>query len=193
MSDMKDLVLELIPHAPKMGLYTLPDIPADKLRNALSDYASTVHREEVLALYDATLLGNAKDGAVFTADRLVFQNNNLEPAQTVRYEDIIHIETRRKLLGGRTLQLDVNRGRATVNLAIDFSAKADAAQYVARFLQEALHRGIAAEMDRPAATQPRTSSGSDIAAVEQVLNALRSDGSLTEEDYERILRVLQER
>lgn len=188
---MKDLVLEFIPHAPKMGLYTLPDIPADKLRNALRDYATSVHREEVLALYDATLLGNAKDGAVFTSDRLVFQNNNLEPAQTVRYEDIIHVDTRRKLLGGREVNIDVNRGRATVRLTLDFSARADAAEYVARFLREALHRGVAAEMDRPSKNAQQTPSGSDIVAIERALNELQANGSLTSEDYERILRVLK--
>lgn len=188
---MRNLVQELIPNAPKMGLYTRPDIPSDKLRNALSDYAKSVHQEEVLALYDATLLGNAKDGAVFTADRLVFQNNNLEPAQTVRYEDIIHVDTRRKLLGGRQINLDVNRGRATVTLTLDFSAKAAAAEYVARFLQEALHRSVAAEMDTPPAAAQRTPSGSNLPVIEQALDELRSSGSLTTEDHERILRVLR--
>ena len=68
---MNDLVRDLIPHAPQMGLYVGPDIPADKRRNALQDYADEMTPDEVLALYDATLMGNAKDGALFASDRFL--------------------------------------------------------------------------------------------------------------------------
>ena len=47
---MKDLILELIPHAPQMGLYVIPSIPPDKLRNALHDYAPSMQPDEVVAL-----------------------------------------------------------------------------------------------------------------------------------------------
>jgi hypothetical protein len=127
-----------------------------------------------------------------TTDRLIFQNNDLEPAQTVRYEDVIHVDTRRKLLGGRKLDIDVNRGRATVTLTLDFSGKPDAAEYVARFLQEALHRGAAHEMDTPLRDASQPANRSDIQAIERALEGLRSSGSLTAEDYNRIMGVVRE-
>lgn len=186
---MKALILELIPHAPQMGLFTAPDIPDDRLRNALRDYAKDVRREDVLALYDSTLLGHAKDGAVFMADGLVFQNNNLEETQVVKYADIVAVDSRRRLLGGRKVTIEVNRGRATIMLTIDFSGKPDAAQYVERFLNEAMIRGAAAEMDRPAAAN-RTATGSDKVKVRQALEDLRSSGVLSESDYRALADLL---
>lgn len=195
---MKDLLLELIPNAPKLGLYTAPEIPPDKLSNALSDYAAGVHREDVLALYDATLLGNAKDGAVFTATEMVFQNNALEPAQTIRYDDLVHVEMHKRLLGGRRVQVDVNSGRASVTFTIDFSGKSEAAEYVSRFLQEAMLQTTAREMDRPnVGVQPasqggKTGSGSDIQAVSAALGKLLSDGKLSDVDHKELLDLLKE-
>ena len=76
---MLGLITDLIPHAPKLGLFVAPRIPAKKLRNAIEDYAPQLEPDDVLALFDATLTGNARDGMVLAADRLVFQNHNLEP------------------------------------------------------------------------------------------------------------------
>lgn len=191
---MKDLLLQLLPNAPHLGLYTVPEIPPDKLRNALSDYAGAVHREDVLALYDATLLGNAKDGAVFTATELVFQNNALESAQTIRYEDLVHVEMHKRLLGGRRVHLDVNRGRATITVTIDFSGKPGAADYVSRFLQEAMLQTTEREMDQPASSSGKTTrSGSDIQAVSVALDKLLADGKLSEEDHKELLETLKVR
>lgn len=135
---MRQLVEELIPHAPQMGLYLAPNIPSSKLRNALGDYADSIEAADVLALYDATLMGNAKDGALFTADRLVFQNHGLDPIHEVRYADIVGVNRQRKWIGGRRVVLKVNRGRATFDVTIDFSGRPKASDFVARFLKEAM-------------------------------------------------------
>ena len=189
---MKSLILELLPHAPKLGLYVAPDVPEDKQRGALKDYATDVRPDEVVALYDATLMGSAKDGAVFTPDRLIFQNNDLEPAQIVRYQDLVRVEKKRKLLGGQKVYLNVNRGRATFDLALDFSGKPEAAEYVARFLHEAMLRGAADEMDAETGGTPgRTSAGTDLEAVVHALDELREQGLLADEDYAVMLDALR--
>lgn len=133
---MRNLIEEYIPHAPRLGLYRHPDIPDEKLSNALKDYAHAVARDEVLALYDATLFGSAKDGAVLTEDRIVFQNTDLQPAQEMRYDDIVRVVSKKRFLGGYKVIVDHNQGHATVTHTIDFSGKGEAAQYVARFLHE---------------------------------------------------------
>jgi hypothetical protein len=189
---MNDLVRDLIPHAPQMGLYVVPDIPPDKRRNALQDYADEMTPGEVLALYDATLMGNAKDGALFASDRLVFQNSDLESAQTVRYRDLVGITVKRRLLGGRKIRLDVNRGRATFQLTMDFSGSTEAAEYVARFLEEAMHQSAAADMASPSATAEQEDEGTDVDAVRAALDDLRDRGRLAEADYRRLLAVLDE-
>lgn len=184
---MKDLVQELIPHAPQMGLHVVPHIPDDKRRNAIEDYGQDMAPEEVLALYDATLTGNAKDGALFAADRFVFQNTNLEAPQTVRYRDLVGVTEKRRLLGGRKVVLDVNRGRATFQLTVDFSGASEAAGYVARFLETAMHRSAKADLDTSLAPE---AGETDVAAVRDALDTLRAAGKLSPEDYERLLAAL---
>lgn len=199
---MESLLHEYLPQAPQHGLYRAPAIPSDKLQAAIRDYAPDVEPSDVIALYDATRLGSAKDGALFFADRLVYQNNDLTPAQTIRYEDIVRVNEKRLFLGGRKVELDVNEGRATTTHALDFSGRADAAGYVARFLHEAmLASARAADLAperEPNATAPtatedtvRTAAGSDVAAVERALDDLRAAGSLADADYRRLLAALR--
>lgn len=184
---MQDLIRELIPHAPQMGLYVAPSIPKEKLQGALKDYATSVHHEDVRALYDATLLGSAKDGAVFLEDRFIFENNDLEQVQEVRYADVVRVEAKKKLLGGQKVNVDVNRGRSTFQLSIDFSGQPEAGAHVARFLQEAMLRGAGQEMDAARGTE------TDAAAVRAALEGLRAEGKLAEADYDRLMAALEMR
>lgn len=184
---MEPLIRELIPNAPKLGLYAAPDIPKDKLQNATRDYARGLEREEVLALYDGTLMGNATDGAVFTADRMVFQNNPLDPVQEIRYADIVGVESKRRLLGGRAVIVDVNRGRAMISLTVDFSEKPKAGEFVARFLEEAMVRSVAMELEEKRKTPGET----DVDVVQQTLEGLRESGQLSDRDFRRIMQVLR--
>lgn len=192
---MESLLHEYLPQAPQHGIYRAPSIPKDKLQAAIRDYAHEVEPSTVLALYDATRLGSAKDGALFMADRLVYQNNDLTPAQTIHYEDIVRVNEKRLFLGGRKVELDVNQGRATTTHALDFSARADAAEYVARFLNEAmLASARAADLepvrDAGEASQ-RTAAGSDVTAVERALSDLRDSGALADADHKRLLAALK--
>jgi hypothetical protein len=91
-------------------------------------------------------------------------------------------------LGGKKVDLEVNRGRATFDLTMDFSGAPDAAEYVADFLHAAMLKDVefgASEGD----SAPET----DVAAVRRALDRLRARQKLTDTDYERLLRVLKER
>ncbi len=185
---MRDLIHELIPHAPHMGLYVAPNIPADKLRHALQDYAPSMQPDEVVALFDATLMGSAKDGAVFASDRFIFQNNDLESPQEVRYQDIVRVDEKRGFLKGSKILLEVNRGRATFDLKLDASGKPKALEFLSRFLHEAM---LAPAEPAPAPPNARTAAGSDLHAVRQALDTLRAQGLLAETDYHRLLDTLR--
>ena len=180
---MTDLLREYLPTAPDLGLYVAPDIPEGKLRAAIGDYARDLDARDVVALYDATRLGSAKDGALFLVDRLVFQNNDLQPARTVRYEDVVGVRAKRKLLGGREVEIDLNRGRATVTETLDFSGQPGAAEYVERFLQQVMIHG-------PRTAAPESSGGTDRGAVEEALDRLVDLGRLTGPDRQRMLDAL---
>ena len=179
---MTDLIREFLPHAPDHGLFVVPEIPDRKLVAALGDYAPDVEPDAVLALYDATRLGSAKDGAVFLADRVVFQNNDLQSPRPIRYEDIVGVESKRKLLGGRSVDVDLNRGRATVTESIDFSGQPGAAEYVERFLREAMLRSVR--------QVPSPTAGTDRAAVAAALDRLVQSGQLNAADRRRMLDAL---
>ncbi|MCS3938325.1 hypothetical protein GGP84_000940 [Salinibacter ruber] len=183
---MEALLRDRLPHAPQMGLFVTPNLPSGRLDNALSDYATEVGRGEVLALYDATLSGTGGDGAVFAPDRFVFQNNDLQATQTVRYPDLVGVEAHSRWfgLGGKEVALTVNRGRATFELTMDFSGTPKAASYVADFLDAAMVRDI----DFAPAAEPDTT---DVAAVRDALERLRAEQKLTEADFERLLETLK--
>ena len=50
--------------------YSAPNIPKDKLANAIAEYASDVKPEEVLGLFDNSAWGNGKAGLLLTKDTL---------------------------------------------------------------------------------------------------------------------------
>lgn len=173
---MHSLITDLLPHAPKMGLYVAPDVPKKKLRGAVRDYAKGVHPEDVIALYDGTLLGNGRDGAIFLDDRLIFQNSDFEPAQTVHYRDLVNLVTKRSRLRGAYIEMEVNRGRATFSAKLDLSKNPGSLEYIERLLQNVM---LLPEQSTPGETDWNT--------VSRVLEELRSSGKLTEADFHRLM------
>ena len=174
-------MLDLLPTAPDHGLYSGADIPPAKLAAAVRDYARDVSPADVLALYDATRLGSAKDGALFLADRLVFQNNDLQQPRTIRYDDLVGVRQTRSFLGGRAIEMDLNRARATVTETLDLSAHPGAAEFIERFLHEAM---LASVQPEPGGAE------TDVQAVSDALGALVRAGHLTPTDHTRLLSVL---
>jgi len=183
---MEDLLRRYLPNASSLGLYVDPHIPPDKLRNALDDFGAGIETSDVLALYDATLLGSAKDGALFTRDRFVFQNTDLDAPQTIRYEDLVRVTTKRKFLSGRKVFIDANQGQATVTLTVDFSGKPKAAQYVTRFLHEAMIQSISdSDLDT---ARVETDADAVIAALDRLVQGRK----LSLADYEHLVDTLEE-
>lgn len=175
---MRTLIEDHLPHAPKVGLYVAPRIPAKKLRGATRDYAKEAHTKDIIALYDGTLLGNGRDGIVFLEDRLIFQNSDLEPSQAVSYRDIVFVESSRSKLRGASIVMEVNRGSATFSVRLDLSKHKGSLEFIENFL-----RKVMLLPDLP------TSEGTDWVAVTSSLDRLRSNGSLTEADYKRLMSV----
>jgi hypothetical protein len=179
-----DFVRTYLPHSPQLGLYVAPDVPPEKLRGALADYAKGVRPEDVLALYDATVFGSAKDGAVFLADRVVFQNNDLQPPQAIRYHDVVGVHLKGGALRGRRVEVEVARGRTTVTERIDFANRGEAAPHVARLLEQAIL------LPPPAAAAAAAAAATDRAAVAAALDRLVGEGRLTPDDRRRMLDAL---
>jgi hypothetical protein len=71
----------------KDNVFIAPNIPPDKLSNALSQYAKVEQEEKVIALIDTTIRGSAKDGIAFTDQRLMWKGMWAEP-DFIKYSDI---------------------------------------------------------------------------------------------------------
>lgn len=187
---MEELIRQLVPNAPAYGLYVAPKIPRDKLANAIRDFAYGVDPDDVLVLYDATLMGSAKDGALFTADGFVFQNTDLDAPQEIQYDDIVRVNLKRSLLKGKRVGFDVNQGRATVPMILDFSGKPKAAGIIARFLSEAMLKSIVdSELDDEEVNGDMTT---DKTAVVGALEALVDRKMLSPEDFETLKKSIRD-
>lgn len=81
-------------------IYMFPNMPMDKLNNALSSYAAGVNPQSVLALIDDTITGNAKNGMLITTDA-IYAKSMLEDAKIVRLQDIATIRCDRGMLGAK--------------------------------------------------------------------------------------------
>jgi len=128
------LLMELIPHAPNLGVYVDPHIPAKLLHNAIADYAPEMASRKVFVLLDLTLLKNAKDGALFGPDMMVFQNNDLEQPQIVAYRDIVGAQRKRGFFTTKLI-LSVNSGRATFETALNFPSGTKTYRFFQRFFE----------------------------------------------------------
>jgi hypothetical protein len=68
------LLDRFLPHKPENSWFRRPNIPPNKLKNAISSYAPEISADEVLALGDATILGSAKKGLLMTRSKLYFNS-----------------------------------------------------------------------------------------------------------------------
>lgn len=59
------------------SVYITPEIPEKKLNNVITAYKCENFKNSILAIYDNTLLGSAKEGLVFTGERFLFNNGSV--------------------------------------------------------------------------------------------------------------------
>ena len=154
---MRDLIQRLLPHAPEVKLFVAPHIPEKRLCGAVGAYAQTLG-EQPLAIYDATILGNGRSGMAFGPTAIAFQNS-IETPQRIAYRDLIKAQATGTKFFGRKLDLTINRGQATFETTVDFSANADAADHVARFLNEAIAQSADAEFGISDPVEPAGGAG----------------------------------
>ncbi len=60
-------------------VHVAPEIPENKLNNAVKAFAFAGSPETVIALYDNTVLGSGKDGLLFTGERLIYRASFTAP------------------------------------------------------------------------------------------------------------------
>jgi len=58
-------------------VYITPEIPEKKLNNAIKAYKCESFYKSILAIYDDTVFGSAKDGLVFTGEKMIHSDGEL--------------------------------------------------------------------------------------------------------------------
>lgn len=69
-------------------LHLIPDIPMNKLLNAIQAYAKNIRPEDVLLLCDGTLFGGSKEGFLLTKELIHGQNSSEENPFSILLSDI---------------------------------------------------------------------------------------------------------
>ncbi len=82
-------------------VYVTPQIPEKKLNNVIKAYKCENFYQSILAIYDDTLFGSAKDGLVFTGEKMIHNNGKLTEyiysnIQSVEYIKDIKIDDKGK-------------------------------------------------------------------------------------------------
>lgn len=73
------------------NVFVSPDIPEKKLNNAVKAFKMPDDYNYVIAIYDNTFLGSAKEGLVFTGEKVVYRPLLSDP-ETILYEQILSAE-----------------------------------------------------------------------------------------------------
>ena len=72
-------------------MYITPDIPEKKLNNVIKTFKCENFYESILAIYDDTLFGSAKDGLVFTGEKMLHHKGKLTEYVYSDIETVEHI------------------------------------------------------------------------------------------------------
>lgn len=73
MSNINIFIKDNIKSISQKNIYISPEIPEKKLNNAIKSFGCENNYESILAIYDDTLFGSAKDGMVFTGEKMIYK------------------------------------------------------------------------------------------------------------------------
>ena len=93
------------------GFFATPDIPGKKLINAISTYAPSAKKEEILFLADLSIFGSAKAGVLITPQTIYYKN--LGKSHTIDLNTIHNCNAKRSKLIVNDLTLELNSGAMT--------------------------------------------------------------------------------
>ncbi|MCS5642052.1 MAG: serine/threonine protein kinase, partial [Dehalococcoidia bacterium] len=78
-------------------LHAFPDLPGSKLANVLKTYAEGVSTNDMLLLFDNTLLGSANDGFLMT-DQAIYWHNANGPFKTLELTALDHVMCEKSMM-----------------------------------------------------------------------------------------------
>jgi hypothetical protein len=76
-----------------------PDIDSEKLNNAIKSFGCEEFYQSILAIYDSTKFRSAKEGLVFTGEKMIYKNDGNH--WIFPYQKIEHLDYQSELVKGR--------------------------------------------------------------------------------------------
>ena len=73
-------------------VYVTPEIPEKKLNNVIKAYKCEDFYQSILAIYDDTVFGSAKDGLVFTGEKMIHSNGSLTEYIYSNIQSVEHVK-----------------------------------------------------------------------------------------------------
>ncbi|RKZ74671.1 MAG: hypothetical protein DRQ57_10190 [Gammaproteobacteria bacterium] len=73
------------------NVFVAPEIPGKKLNNAVKAFNCEDNLDSILAIYDNTSFGSAKEGLVFTGEKIIYKPSSSEPTE-LHFNDFESVE-----------------------------------------------------------------------------------------------------
>ncbi|MEL0659859.1 hypothetical protein V6255_11995 [Psychromonas arctica] len=94
MQNINTYIKENIKSVSVKNVFVAPEIPEKKLNNAAKSFDLTDNFNSIIAIFDNTVFGSAKDGIVFTGEKAVYKTSFSDPIDLIysEFESVNHIE-----------------------------------------------------------------------------------------------------
>lgn len=91
MNNINVFIKENIKKVSPKNIFISPEIPEKKLNNAIKSFGCEDNHKAILAIYDNTIFGSAKDGIVFTGEKILYKASFEEKIE-IYYDNFESVE-----------------------------------------------------------------------------------------------------
>ncbi|MDM8558274.1 hypothetical protein [Candidatus Parabeggiatoa sp. HSG14] len=171
-----------------------PKIPNKKLNNAVKAFNCEDNLNSILAIYDNTSFGSAKEGLVFTGEKIIYKPSSSEPTElhfndfeSVEYIENVTVSEKGKEKREEYIEIALSSGK-TVTLKDLLSCNY---KKLADILKEAFSDFDEFEEENQIVTLAEMSEELKIAYVKVIINmTFADDGKVDEKELAEILSLM---
>lgn len=176
------------------NVFVAPSIPEKKLNNAVKSYNLTNGVNAIIAIYDNTLFGSAKEGIVFTGEKIILKEIFEEPVEliftdfeSVKYIEDISVNDKGKESKKEYVDINLKNGTTTrLKGLLDCNYKE-----LANLLEQAFSDFEEFEEENQLVTLAEMSESLKIAYVKVIINmAFADDGEVDKKEFAEILLLM---
>jgi hypothetical protein len=194
MQNINTFLKENIKAVSPNNVFVSPSIPDTKLNNAVKSYNLTNGINAIIAIYDNTVFGSAKDGIIFTGEKIIYKEIFEDPIELVfsDFESVKYVE-----------DISVNdKGKESKKEYVDIGLKSGATtrlknlqscnyKKLAGLLEQAFSDFEEFEEENQLVTLADMSESLKVAYVKVIINmAFADDGEVDKKEFAEILLLM---